>query len=139
MCFKSLKTITVPNYLLIFDNLKQIIESEAKRRELLLHVYGIKKQTPKIFKNGRKKIFRRQKFFILNSILTWTGPARHGTARPWRSLTAYISVNIKARQFKFLYSLEQLFKIVVLSFETAILNSLEIAAILKNKNFDIFQ
>ena len=58
------------------------IVREAKRRELLLHVYGIKKQPPKIFKNGRIKFFQRQKFFIfhaeLNSNVNRPDPARPG-------------------------------------------------------------
>ena len=45
-----------------------------------------KKQPPKIFKNGRRKFFQRQKFFIfhseLNSNVNRPGPALPGTARP---------------------------------------------------------
>ena len=55
-----------------------LVASEAKRRELLLHVYGIKKQQPKIFKSCRK-FFQPHKFFIFHAELS--------------ALTAYISIS----------------------------------------------
>ena len=123
--------------------LECFIASEAKRRELLLHVYGISNNRLKSLKIIVENFWkhRNSSFFMPNSFLTWTGPTRPGPARPgrpWRSLTAYISGNIWARYFKLFYALEELFKIVVSTFEMNILKSFEMAAILQNKNFDTF-
>ena len=67
-----------------------IIASEAKRRELLLHAYGIKKQPPKIFKNGRRKFFQTQKFSIFHaeliSYVNRPDPARPDPTRPTMTL-----------------------------------------------------
>ena len=104
----------------------KLIASEAKRRELLLHVYGISNNRLKSLKIIVENFWkhRNSSFFMPNSFLTWTGPTRPGPARPgrpWRSLTAYISETIWARCLKFFEALEQLFKIVVSNFEMNIL------------------